>query len=145
MLFRSEHRVLSGVEITHTETFTKTTGWSAGIAIEGISAGLSQTFENSSSHTVSLETESETTETKVYDVPANERWRFIQLYGLDRYLFTDAQGNAWSSPTLGIRSLGRIDNKVRNVLMVVKYRGTATAAYAAQLLETLPNGIVVNH
>jgi hypothetical protein len=138
-----EHRVQSGVEITDTKTFTETTGWSAGIDIKGISASLSQTFEKQSSHTVSLETQTETIETKVYEVPANERWRFIQLYGVDRYLFTDANGDRWDSETLRIRSLGNVDNKTRNVLMIVKYRGGSNALYATEVLEVLDNGRIV--
>lgn len=130
-----EHQVVSGVNLSSTETFTTTTAWSAGIDVKGISASLSQTFERSSSHTVSLDTESTTTETKYYDVATNERWRFIQLYGVDRYLFTDVDGNSWTSPYLVPKSLGSVDNKVRNVLMIVKYRGGSSTPFAVEVIE----------
>jgi len=130
-----QHRVKSGVSLSTTETFTKTTGWNAGIDIKGISAGLNQTFETSTSHTVALEEERETIEIRNYEIPGNEQWRYIQLYGVERYSFTDADGNSWESPRLVIRSLGSVDNKIRNVLMIVKYRAGATRPYDAVVLE----------
>lgn len=129
------HRIKSGVQLSTTTTFTKTAGWSAGIDIKGISAGLNQTFEDVTSHTVSLEDEVETTETRSYDIPANEQWRYIQLYGVERYFFSDAEGTSWESPSLKTRSLGTIDNAVRNVLMIVKYRGGSTLPYCMEVLE----------
>ena len=129
------HRNKSGVSLSTTETFTKTTGWNAGIDIKGISAGLNQTFETSTSHTVTLEEEVETIETRNYEVPPNEQWRYIQLYGVERYTFTDADGKPWESPRLVLRSLGSVDNKVRNVLMIVKYRAGASRPYDTQIYE----------
>jgi hypothetical protein len=130
------HRQKSGVKLATTTTFTETVGWSAGINIEGICAGLNQTFETSTSHTASFESEVEITETREYDVPENEQWRYIQLYGVERYCFTDAAGATWTSPYLIPKNLGTIDNAVRNVLMVVKYRGASKAPYSSEFIET---------
>ena len=132
------HRQKSGVKLATTTTFTETVGWNVGINIEGICAGLNQTFQTETSHTASFENEVEIVETREYDVPENEQWRYIQLYGVERYCFTDAAGNDWSSPNLVPKNLGNIDNAVRNVLMIVKYKGASKIPYSSEYIE---NGV----
>lgn len=129
--------IKNGVSRSTTTEFVKTTNLSAGIDIKGISASLNVTFTNSTTYTATFEQETETTETREYDVPANEQWRYIQLYGVERYVFTDSSGNNWKSPNLIENYLGRIDNSVRNVLMIVKYKMNGKMPYASEIIEIL--------
>ena len=129
-------RIKNGVSKSTTEEFVKTTGWSAGIDIKGICAGLNQTFQNSTSHTATFDQETETTETREYNVPANEQWRYIQIYGVERYVFTNSLGEIWTSPDLIANYLGDIDNSVRNVLMIVKYKAGSNKPYSSEFIES---------
>ena len=126
---------LRGVDISNTNEFTETWGLSAGIDVKGISAGLNATFSSSSSHTVNLSEIEETTEIRDYNVPANEQWRYITIYGVERYLFTDANGYAWSSEYLDCNYLGVVDNNVRTFLMIVKYNSGTDRPYSKELIE----------
>lgn len=128
-------RIKNGVAKSTTEEFVKTTNLSAGIDIKGISAGLNLTFQNTTSHTASFDEETETTETREYNVPANEQWRYIQIYGVERYIFTTSLGEAWTSPDLIANYLGNIDNSVRNVLVIVKYKMGSKKPYSSEFIE----------
>ena len=130
----------TGVNESHTTTFTKTMGASAGLDVKGISLGLNASFQNVTTHTVALEKEVEVKETRDYDVPAGEQWRYIQLYGVERYVFSNSEGAHWVSPTLQATNLGSVDNAVRNVLMIVKYKGGFGRPHASEFIE---NGKVV--
>ena len=129
-------RIKNGVSRSTTEEFVKTTNLNAGIDIKGISASLNITFQNSTSHTATFDQETETTETREYNVPANEQWRYIQIYGVERYLFTNSLGDVWTSPELIANYLGNINNSVRNVLMIVKYKMGSKIPYSSEFIES---------
>lgn len=130
---------LRGVEISNTNEFTETWSMAAGVNIEGISASLNATFSSSTSHTVTLSEIEETTETRYFNVPSNEQWRYITIYGVERYLFTDIDGNAWTSDYLDCNYLGMIDNNVRTFLMIVKYNAGTSKPYSTELVDVTPD------
>jgi hypothetical protein len=128
-------RKLSGVEVSDTYTFTETWDMSAGVDIKGISAGLNATFSSTTGHSVTLNEIVETTETRFYNIPANEQWRYITIFGVERYKFTDSAGNDWTSDYLDCKYLGNIDNNVRTFLMIVKYNTGSDKPYSTDLVE----------
>jgi hypothetical protein len=97
--------------------------------------GLNATFSTTTSHTVNLTEIEETTETRYYNVPANEQWRYITIYGVERYKFTDISGNNWTSDYLDFNYLGSVDNNVRTFLMIVKYNAGSDIPYSSDLIE----------
>ena len=126
---------VTGVEQSTTSAFTNTLGLTAGVELEGISASINQTFTTSGSETNTFYTIDTKTETLYYNIPANELWRYITLYGVERFKFTQLNGEDWSSTSLVANPFGNVENKVKTFLMIVKYNATNKKAISSELIE----------
>ncbi len=126
---------LSGVIRESTTEMGVTLGLDVGYTTGGLGASISATFEYSTSHSVTFEDQLKIEETREYDIPANERWRMITVYGVERYYFSDASGNNWESDALACKTLGQVDNTTRTVLMLVKYISGSSKPYSTEFIE----------
>ena len=128
-------RTLTGVQVSNTKSFTETWGMSGTVTIDAISLGLTATFSTTTSQTITLTNIKEKTVVNHYKVPANEQWRYITIYGIEKYIFTDENGNAWTSSNLLFNYLGSVDNNVRTFLMIVKYKAGSDKPYSSEFID----------
>ena len=115
-------------------TTTEITSWSvtAGIAgelAEGLVGSLSATYGETNINSTTVKEEITTSKTTTYKIPAGERWRFITLKGIERYTFTNSEGNPWESDNT-IKSvfefdqnynIGLINNHTTTLHLIIKY------------------------
>ena len=124
-----------GVSQINTTEFTETLGLDLGVEIEGISAEINQTFTTTSTQTSAFTTEDSIKEVRHYNIPPNEQWRYITLYGIERFKFTNANGVDWTSTSLVINPLGMVENKKKTFLMIVKYTANSNKIISNELFE----------
>lgn len=125
----------TGVVETQMTKITETLELGAEASYGGVSASINQTFSNESTDQIEFSQIDSKEIKEYYMIPANETWRFITLYGVERYSFTDSNGNEWVSPNLVTDELGFIEDHVRTFVMIVKYKSTSVSAFASELIE----------
>ncbi len=117
-------------------TIGETLSLGASASFYGVSTSIEKTFSSETTNSIEFSTEITNTTKSTYTIPANETWRFMTLYGVERYLFTDSDGNDWSSTNLELaQGLGFIENKVRTHLMVAKFRNNQSLAYSVEFVD----------
>jgi hypothetical protein len=127
----------TGASITNSSTFSTTLGLGASVPIKGITVDINKSWTNTYGESITVSEESSIEKTKTFTVPAGERWRFITVYGVERYSFTTKEGTSWAEESgyFELQSLGNFDNIVRTFLMVVKYRDGSVKAYSSDLID----------
>ena len=112
---------------------TEISSWSVTAGIEGplaagVTGSLSATYGETNITSEIIGEYTITTDSMDYDIPAGERWRFITLHGVERYTFTDSEGNPWelnddvkSVYEFNQEPFGSIDNLTSSLHLIIKY------------------------
>lgn len=125
----------TGVSKTNSSTFSTTLGLSASVPIQSITLDINKSWTKTYGESITVTEETSEEKTKTFTVPEGERWRFITIYGVERYTFTTSEGTAWTSDYLDLQSLGNFDNIIRTFLMVVKYKEGSVKSYSSDLID----------
>ena len=125
----------TGVVDTQISTISETLQLGAEVSYGPVSASINQTFSSETTNQIEFSEFTTKTITETYIIPADETWRFITLYGVERYSFTDINGDQWGSPNLVTEELGYIEDHVRTFLMIVKYKSTSVSPINSELIE----------
>jgi hypothetical protein len=120
--FSVEITKITGVEETDVSTFSSTLSLGVTAEYGPVSATVNSTFNWSSSNSVTFYQQTTETTSNDYAIPAGETWRFITFHGVERYSFTDSDGNDWESPNLELAGeLGVLEDYVSEYVMIVRY------------------------
>ncbi len=126
----------TGVEDFEETTFSQTLELGASASYGAVATDLNVTFSNTTTHSVNISTWKYSEKSTTYTIPSNETWRFFTLHGIERYFFSDSNGNRWQSPNnLVLVRLEELENNIRTFVMIVKYKSDSVSAYGSELIE----------